>query len=351
MYKHILVPVDDSILSVHTVSHAVEFARSVGARLTFFHAVADYAGSGDGALMHVIDPAVFRAHMVGRARAVLQKAELAARIGQVPSAARHLVSDRPYEAILQAVKTQGCDLVFMASHGRQGLSRLMIGSQTLKVLADASVPVLVDTSESRAARPAMTRALGIIQDEHRTLGVVLHQLQALLQEMSRGGAVPDFPLLRTFLTYLQEFPLRLHHPKEDGYLFRLLKQRSAEVEPLLAKLERQHQEESDRVSRLVAALDAWEAGSATGVARFANESRDYLEFVWNHLALEEREVLPLAMATLEERDWEEVADAFGENGDPRFDPTRDEHFREGIWRLLSGLPETGNESAHSLSAA
>lgn len=350
MYKHILVPVDDSILSVHTVSHAVELARNIGARLTFFHAVEDYAGSSDGALMHVIDPAVFRANMVGRARAVLLKAELAAGIGQVESVIRYLVSDRPYEAILQAVKTEGCDLVFMASHGQRGLSRLMIGSQTLKVLAEASVPVLVDTSESRVAQPAMTRALGVIQDEHRTLGVVLQQLQMLLQDIVRGTA-PDFSLLRTFLSYLHEFPLRLHHPKEERYLFPLLKQRSVDAEPTLARLERQHQEEAERVSRLVAALDAWEVDPQAGIARFDDESRDYLNFVWNHLALEERELLPLARATLLERDWEEIATAFAENGDPRFDTTRDEHFRAGMWRLLSGSPASANDRASNECAA
>lgn len=351
MYKHILVPVDDSILSVHTVSHAVEFARGTGARLSFFHAVADYAGSSDGVLMHAIDPAVFRAHMVGRARAVLYKAALAADIGQVPADIHHQVSNRPYEAILQAAQARGCDLIFMASHGRQGLERLMIGSQTLKVLTHATVPVLVDTSESHTARPAMTRALGIIQDEHRTLGVLLRQLQALLREISAGRLAPDFALLRIFLSYLREFPLRLHHPKEDAYLFRLVRQRSAEAQPLLAALDRQHNEEPHRVARLAAALDAWETDPAGGFARFAHESDDYVDFVWNHLEREERECLPLALATLEDADWEEIAGAFGENGDPRFDPARDEPFRQGIWRLLSGLPGTERENSKDLPAA
>jgi len=340
MYRHILVPVDDSIFSAHTVSRAVEFARTVGARITFFHAVADYASSGEGALTHVIEPAVFRAHMVGRAKAVLHKALLAADIGKIPSEASHAVSNRPYEAILQEVRARGCDLVFMASHGQQGLSRLMVGSQTLKVLSQASVPVLVDTSESRVSRPAMTRTLGIILDGHRTCGVLLRQLQALLREISAGRVVPDFSLMQILVTCLDEFSRRRHQPKEEAYLFALLRQRSPEAEVLLSELELQYQEEPRRLARLAAALDAWEADPMNGFKAFICESDDYIDFVWKYIVFEEREVFPLAMAKLTEIDWAKIAKAFGENGNQKFGIAQDKLFREGVWRLLSDMPIT-----------
>ena len=77
MYRHLLVPVDDTAISAGNVTAAVDFARDAGARITFFHANPDYTATGDGALMHAMSPAIFANRAAGPARAILTKAEAA----------------------------------------------------------------------------------------------------------------------------------------------------------------------------------------------------------------------------------------------------------------------------------
>ena len=186
MYRHLLVPVDGSDLSIETVGRAVEFARSIGARVTFFHAQPDHASSlfGDAEVVRLTSPADFAYAFEGRARELLAKAESAARAMGVPCESRSAVSDTPYLAIIAAARAAGCDLIFMASHGRRSPLGMMLGSQTLKVLVHAGIPVLVSATANPAA-PA--RAIGIIHDEHRSLAAVLHAWMHLLASARRAG--------------------------------------------------------------------------------------------------------------------------------------------------------------------
>src|SRR4249920_3951232 len=79
MYRHLLVPIDDSALSVETVRQAVMFAGTLGAKVTFFHANADYGATSDGAIERVLSPSDFDEHAAGKARGLLAKAEAVAR--------------------------------------------------------------------------------------------------------------------------------------------------------------------------------------------------------------------------------------------------------------------------------
>ena len=95
MYRHLMVPLDDSPLSVDTVRKAVELARTLGAKVTFLHAQEDYGTSSVGALERVISPGVFNEHMAGEARAILAKAEVVAREAGVGHDSVAVTSDRP----------------------------------------------------------------------------------------------------------------------------------------------------------------------------------------------------------------------------------------------------------------
>ena len=271
-------------------------------------------------------------------KAILAKAELAARLNKVDCRSDYRVCNRPYEAILEASDEFDCDLIFMASHGRHGLNRIMIGSQTMKVLAQARIPVLVDTSETNSDMPSMGKALATIQDEHRTLGVLLTEMLYLVREIREGRIEPDYQLLQAIVFYAREFPLRLHHPKEEAFLFSALKRNHPDSVPVLAELERQHREEPSLVSEIESAIDNYEKTGAAGFERFATCVDKYVAFVWQHLTLEEREVLPAARQYLKEKEWEGIAQAFGENGDPRFDPMHGEEFRELISRIKARVP-------------
>lgn len=145
MFKHILVPTDGSQLSQETVKRAIGFAREAGARLTFFYAKPEYpvAFYGEGALIDPTTPEKFAKMAQQQADDILGACtKLAAEAG-VSSSIATKTSDIPYEAIIAAAEAAGCDLIFMASHGRRGFGGLLLGSETQKVLTHSRVPVLV----------------------------------------------------------------------------------------------------------------------------------------------------------------------------------------------------------------
>lgn len=145
MFKHILVPSDGSQLSSDTVKRAIAFARETKARVTFFFAKPDYpvAFYGEGALIDPTTPDKFAEMAEQQAREILAAHEAAAKAEGVASASISSVSDTPYEAIIAAAEEAGADLIFMASHGRRGISGLLLGSETQKVLTHSKIPVLV----------------------------------------------------------------------------------------------------------------------------------------------------------------------------------------------------------------
>jgi nucleotide-binding universal stress UspA family protein/hemerythrin-like domain-containing protein len=308
MYKHLLVPIDGTPLAARSVEQAVAYARAGGARLTFLHARADLGARGEGALLHAMSPDAFAEAAAGNARAIVAKAEAAARAAGVACDSRVSTSDRPHEAILEAAHEAGCDLVFMASHGRRGLKGALLGSVTRKVLERATLPVLVVAVESNLGPISdEQRALGILRDEHRSLAAVVHALLAQVADAS-----PDPALLRAMLFYIEQFPERLHHPKEDAYLFDRLRQRTRDCDSLLDELHAQHVAGAAQFAELRRVLD-----SGDGPA-FAQCVRDFAQAQWRHMRDEEQLVLPAASRHLQPDDWREIAAAFAANGDPRF---------------------------------
>ena len=145
MFKHILVPTDGSELSQATAKRAVSFAKEAGARVTVFFAKPEYpiAYFGEGALIDPTTPEKFAELAEQQAAQYLGEVEgMCAEIG-VDCSTLAVTSDVPYEAIIEAADKSGCDLIFMASHGRRGISGFLLGSETNKVLTHSKVPVLV----------------------------------------------------------------------------------------------------------------------------------------------------------------------------------------------------------------
>lgn len=145
MFKHILVPTDGSSLSGETVQRAIAFARESGARIAFFYAKPEYpvAFYGEGAFIDPTTPEKFAEMANQQAREILDTCERQARDSEVGCTSLAVTSDIPYEAIIAGANTAGCDLIFMASHGRRGISGLLLGSETQKVLTHSKIPVLV----------------------------------------------------------------------------------------------------------------------------------------------------------------------------------------------------------------
>ncbi len=145
MFKNILVPTDGSELSASTVSRAIDFAKEAGAKITFFYAQPDFPTPiyGEGALFDPTTPEQFSRAAAAEAEKILSQAKAAADTAGVDSSNDTVVSEVPYEAIIGSAERNRCDLIFMASHGRRGLSGLLLGSETQKVLTHSKIPVLV----------------------------------------------------------------------------------------------------------------------------------------------------------------------------------------------------------------
>ena len=145
MFKHILVPTDGSALSDSTVARAVSFAKESGARITFFYAQPDFPMPiyGEGALIDPTTPEQFAKSAAAEAQSILAKAKAIADADGVVAATDTVVNEVPYQAVIDAADRHGCDLIFMASHGRRGIAGFLLGSETQKVLTHSKTPVLV----------------------------------------------------------------------------------------------------------------------------------------------------------------------------------------------------------------
>jgi hemerythrin-like domain-containing protein/nucleotide-binding universal stress UspA family protein len=327
MYQHILVPTDGTELSNQTIESAVAFATDAGARITFLYAAPDYLAKDDGALMRSVDPGFAVSAMSGDAHPVLMKAETAARAAGVPHESKFKISDRPHEAIVEAAIENNCDLIFMASRGPKSIGGLLLGSETLKVLMHASIPVLVSSVKRNSTTPDRDKAIGIILDEHRSLASVLHALRSVLNNAREQGMLPDFALLAQLVRYIREFTDRLHHPKEDTHLFAKLRLRTDTAEVALATLEREHADLTS-LDGLDDALRHFEETGAAAEKGFSTALDAYTTMQWQHMSLEEQVILPAAKTFLQPEDWKDIAIAFGANGDPRFSTGSSQEFRE-----------------------
>lgn len=184
----------------------------------------------------------------------------------------------------------------------------------------------------------LNRALAIIHDEHRSLGAVLHGLRFLVRDMQEKGAPPDFKLLWAMIYYMDAFSERLHNPREDAYLFARLKERTHAADEIIATLEQQHAESAIHLRQLEQALGQLEAGMPGSLAAFAQAAEKHIEEAWQHMNLEEKVVVPLAKKHLTTEDWIGIAEAFGENGDPRFGAKPDHEFRDLFTRIVNLAP-------------
>ena len=145
MFKHILVPTDGSELSQDTARRAVSFAKEAGAKITAFFSKPEYpiAYFGEGALIDPTTPEKFAELADQQAAEYLGAVQKMCEEAGIECDTVAATSDVPYEAIIDAAEKAGCDLIFMASHGRRGISGLLLGSETNKVLTHSTIPVLV----------------------------------------------------------------------------------------------------------------------------------------------------------------------------------------------------------------
>jgi len=183
----------------------------------------------------------------------------------------------------------------------------------------------------------MHKSLAVIREEHRALAGVLHALQYLVEQIADGKRTPDFELLNAMVTYILAFPVRLHHPKEDQYLFSALRSRDAAVAPVLDELEAEHAKDRDLAQELQDTLRRYQRDAGERQAFAASVGR-YAAFQWAHMRKEEDVILPAAERALAPEDWAAIDSAFESNQDPLVGVRVAEEFRELFQRIMSAAP-------------
>lgn len=182
----------------------------------------------------------------------------------------------------------------------------------------------------------------IICAEHAALSAVLRTVSLLQSEHLRRDTLPDFAVLRAMLFYIDEFPERVHHPKESRLLFPQMRSRSGELAEVLDGLDGDHAWSQQAVRELQHELLGLEMMSDASDARsrreqFEGSLKHYIARYIEHMRTEESLVLPLAERVLTEADWNGLDAAFLQNRDPLSQCERDDDYRPLFKRILMTL--------------
>ena len=145
MFKHILVPTDGSKLSLKAIDLAAALAQSTNAKVTAVTVSPTYPTmiGGDGYMMPAMAPAQWDEAIARRTDRIRRDVDKRTAVCKITAGFVETIVDSVYVGILDTAKRQKCDLIVMASHGRGGLSALLLGSETQKVLTHSKLPVLV----------------------------------------------------------------------------------------------------------------------------------------------------------------------------------------------------------------
>jgi hemerythrin-like domain-containing protein len=179
------------------------------------------------------------------------------------------------------------------------------------------------------------KTIDIIHDEHRAIASVLKALRFVVDQIAAGRMQPDFRLLASMVDYITQVPEKLHHPKEDEYLFRSLNGHS-EAAALIAQLEAEHRDGYALSIELLRALIHYHSVGDAGFAAFEDIVRQYVDLNFAHLNKEESELLPLAREKLTTEDWAVIDAAFAQNFDPH--AGAEGEFRDLFRRIVAMTP-------------
>lgn len=185
----------------------------------------------------------------------------------------------------------------------------------------------------------MSRSLATIQREHRALAAVLYTFDHVLADIRAGKIEPDFALFDSILAYVQDFPDRFHHPKEDEVLFPLIAKRAPEMKAVIDELQAQHHDGVRLTSALKWQLDEWKAAPGKGFAAFDDAALKFIDWQRKHMAKEERTVMPAARAKLMAADWIGADAAFADNDDPIFGKNPKKVYDQLLSKIASLAPE------------
>jgi hemerythrin-like domain-containing protein len=159
-------------------------------------------------------------------------------------------------------------------------------------------------------------SLRIIRDEHMALAAMLRSLQQLVRHGTGTDEARFFDTVQAMLFYIDEFPERLHHPKESDLLFPRVARLAPEVMEVIDRLEQDHMRGEASVRELQHQLLAWKLMGAARRPEFVQALDRYIGFYLEHMKIEETQILPLAEKRFTPEDWAALDEAFAANQDP-----------------------------------
>jgi nucleotide-binding universal stress UspA family protein len=142
LFKNILVPTDGSDLAAKAVEQGVLFAKEIGAKITAVTVTEPFHLLSVEPSQLEFTPIGYKKYAEARADKVLGVVVSAAKSAGVACDTLHMEHEHVYQAIIEAAEARKCDLIVMASHGRRGVSAVVLGSETVKVLTHSKIPVV-----------------------------------------------------------------------------------------------------------------------------------------------------------------------------------------------------------------
>ncbi|MFZ6691602.1 hemerythrin domain-containing protein [Undibacterium sp. SXout20W] len=164
-----------------------------------------------------------------------------------------------------------------------------------------------------ATRHVHPVAVDIIQHEHEHLSAVIQGMLYFVRGIDKGAPAPDLKVFRAMLYYIAEYPEKVHHPKEDKFLFSKIKERTHQLDAELDALIDQHSKGELLAHQLQDALLCYEFNGASAFPHFHQLVEQYAKFYYSHMNMEEKTIIPVARQVLNINDWQEIDQAFIEN--------------------------------------
>jgi len=178
----------------------------------------------------------------------------------------------------------------------------------------------------------------IIRDEHAALAAMLRSMRMLIAGGPRDEPERFFDVLRAMLFYIDEFPERLHHPKESRLLFPKVAQAAPDLASVIGRLDADHEAGERRARDLQHHLLAWELLGDSHREAFVTQVETYIDFYLDHMRTEERQVLPAAERLLSDADWDELNRAFRRDRDPLASGVVDACYERLFTRIVLKAP-------------
>jgi hemerythrin-like domain-containing protein len=198
-------------------------------------------------------------------------------------------------------------------------------------------PPAAPDSAPDAQRGAANQVIGTLLDEHVSLRYVLRVLERVLRDIADLDAAPDFRLICSALYYIDEFPERVHHWKEDNHLFTRLRARSDEFDAVLDRLQGEHARTPQMVALIQRELVHYQGGAAYGLERLRAAFGAYSGMLDEHMRTEER-LFETARSVLTDEDWRAIGASFATERDPLLEPGTHDEFQRLRERIAYALP-------------